>query len=748
MDHVNQTLSRLPTGIRSSLAHLFDNVNGDEARNRLNRLRRVLEQLVAHLCVGKGIVEEGFSRRVSKLASIDSIPRDVHAYMDAWWSVGSFGSHFQPQAHQTMDWGRHLAFCQLAASAVLDWFLATHPPIELTPILIEESCRCVGLMTDSAQDAIVWPVSPDLLNRFDDHDSIFLHGGPWLGKTTLGVGLALRAIRNGFVPIVFHERTVVTPMELYGISLRSPNNLSSLAGWLNEFVPAKLFTGTSFVVFLDDPFGHRRLITATPLNRLHINAWLELARNPECLGKIQIVITSPTSLTRSVQSSAASPKDPIGSRNLQLLEGNRAIELTIDCYSESQLAQVVRATAFRFGALWASRQDICNLVSNEMKEQHAHFAALRDFCVETRSLGDDALIEKTISHFRRRQNISGLVDCVRYENQGYLLLVIICEELLTAYREHAASPRHTYGQLSEYLKISIASNEVLTAPELDLMSWIGLEAVAGLGVSELPTFRHPEIAAGVRDWVRTKRPFAIGELLVKLAASDEEDEGFLSRWELTHLTCQLAEFIDTNAAATLARILFSGTGGRFDPPTIIEALILGWEKIAGNPIEPHALIAIKRLINEARPFTRPLIHAIVDNWREVSEEIRRIPAGLNSKQVGAAESRPEANSENVLTFIASVAANYNMIVDCARRDSGASQECLEYFEAFVTTLTKMHDKPVWPSRVGDGLFNDASLRPLGRRVLEELVAIGKKRGAWDEDSPIVSQIRDSLKSSK
>lgn len=740
-----EIIKELPAALRDVVEPLLKRGLGNDARDQLNPLRRVLEQLVAHLCVGKGISEESFSRRLDRLASSEVIPRDVHAYMHAWWTFGSLGSHFQSGSEEA-DWRRASEFCQLAAVATFDWFFKKYPAVKVTESQAHESRQLIAQMTGSAPDAIAWPENLRFSSKIEKSGALMLHGDPWLGKTTVGVKMALEALNSGFVPIVFHERTLVTPSSLMGMPPSMPRSLYGAAPILNELVPARLFGGTSFFIFLDDPFGHRRFSPLGVLGRIHLHSWIALARRPDCLGKIFIVATSPSSLLHAAESSQDIAQDPIASKNLSLFFGTNAFALNMQSYGIEQVTSVVSNTAHRIGCAWHMRQDICELVSSEMRAHHANYAALRDFCVETRLCSnDEQLLLDTLRHFSSRQDIDKIFADISPLVAKYLLLVVIAEALLSIYRENPYAPKHSFEQITKAAKIEAPRQTELTSnADLELLSWIGEEDVVSLGVRGFPSFRHPEVSARAVDWIRSYHPYAVGELVELLGCQRGEDEPLLSRWELTHLACHCAAFLNGSAAHRVEAEIFSCKGSRFDASTVMDAILPRWDQLSGTALEAIAFAALKRITNEAKASIRPLISMIFNHWREASEEIKFIPMLLNSKSDVSGLKKPDPSPENVLCFLAGVTCNYTVVVDSARRGSPASQECLEYFEAFVTTLMRMHDKPVWPSRVGDGLFNDASLRPLGRRILEELVRLGTRRGEWSEQTALVLQIREAL----
>jgi hypothetical protein len=643
--------------------------------------------------------------------------------------------------------------CQQAARTVLKWYAKTYTSLPITDAKRIELGKSLELLSSVPLRDIVVPEDQTAFESLETEHVIVLHGEPWVGKTSLACVLASQYVQRGFIPIIFQQRSLVDPriLSLYrmtGDREEESVSLNHIAVYLNEYLSTQLLLGEGFVLLLDDSFGHRRQLSSNPLERLRLNAWLELTRQPNSLGRIKVIITSPSRFLYGAINTSRVDRSPLLAENLGLLRESRCHELKLADFRPSEILRIIRTTARSLECRWSDRQSVSELVAEKIGS--STFEGLRSFCVSTRIDDDDIIIQK-LSHFDKFSEFRSSIESLSPDAQRLLCAVYVAESFVELKTEFQFQSDVDAKQLCEAAGVPGVSSlsKLFSVEGFDefLARWVVDDKVFTLDRSALPTFRHPEVRVAVHDWVQKEGSGTVLRIINNLCRGSEGKSAIISRWESVHMWCRFARFLDDDARQYVDNEEFHRKSGGLDPRNLVWAILENWDYLRDSQLEQAAKGYIKHCIDVVHNTRRLLIWEIAEHWRGLDETLRAYPHQLNSKLTDQG-TVPNFNVHHSLAFLASTFANYDSIASSARSGSTASERHLNLVQSFIMQLKSGLDTANFESRLGDGLFNALTIKFTGEKVLSALVQLGCRRGAVNRETDIVQQIQTILERKK
>jgi hypothetical protein len=734
----------IPQGLQAQVLPLFDEGKEDH-KEVLARFREFLELLLNHLSVLSGITVREVSARIEKLASLGVIEHQVVPYFHFWWGVSCLGSHYQPEKVPTISWGSHLDLCRRATAICIAWYTRKYPALEL-----EEEMRRVWLDDASAIMSVPYGqielcCSDNIRNTLEKNNVVVLHGRPWVGKTSIATYYVTSLCNQGFVPLVIHETSLITfrilstqPDEESPKSLRLNCNSQEI----HEVVSSRLLHGDSFVVLLDDPFGHRGFQRHNPLMYLRIFEWLDLASCPHCLGSLRVLVTTPTSFLKEGRASLLDngKTNPTAKGNLRLLDESNWVLLDVPNYESTQLQSIIRTVAKNHACNWADMLDYCDIVADTLRRECLSFDALHVLCRDLKQASEDKFLD-AVCELAASASVQQEIAQADSAEQTQLCAAYVGEALIELYRDFGFQTPLSFKHICQTADIDLSVYFGETSESLS--EWLLTDRVSTQNLSHFPVYAHPEVRAAVGVLAETKMAPTIHQILVNLGGISNNYPGIaLARWEATHLVCRLACFLDESDVRFVNTEFFQRAQARGgDPRNVLWAIIGNWHFIRGTLLEKCALGFIKTLPNNFKSLIRNYIWEAVQNWTLICNELRLQVLLLTSTGTGISELRPNFDDRNTLTFMAAGASHYGAIQECARYGCEISEKYLDFMNIFVNQIARDTKRGFFPSRRGDGLFDSPGSQFSAKEVLQKLLDLGFRSGSFSDSHPFASHVK-------
>lgn len=737
----------IPHGLRDHLAPLFDEAVIDP-KSTLNRHRDFLERLLSHLSILEGVQIREIPSRIEKLTSAGAIDHQIAPYFHFWWSVSCLGSHFQSDTSPVISWRKHLKLCCHAASTCILWYLWKYPPLSLTEQVRQDWLEDASTIFPVPFEKIEVCRKDDISERLNTANVLVFHGPAWVGKTSIGSYFVTDLCNQGYIPLVIHENSLVTFRILPGDAdekMAKNLRLATNAQLIHEIISPRLLHGDSFVILLDDPFGHRRYHRHNPLMFLRFFDWLELASDPHSLGSLKIIITTSTQFLiegrRSLEENGKT--NPLAKDNLSLLDDDHSMLLEFDSYNKAQLLRIVESTANFHECEWSTRNDWCDLIVETLRDEHPSFDALHVLCRDLKTASEDRFLD-SVSEIAAsadvKEDIGRAADGVKVR----LCAAYVGEALIEFYRDFAFQTKLSFDDICKAGGLDSAVHSI--EPTQSLSDWLLHDRVSTLNLSQFPVFTHPEVRAAVATLAETTMASTVHDIIIHLCGISETSiDMSLARWEAIHLICRLPGFITEKEAEYVNDQMFVKSlahGG--DPRNILWAIIGNWHHIRGSAIEKHASGFVKALPHSFKALIRPFIWEVTENWTHMGSEIRLQVLKLTGKGESLEELIPSFDDYHTLSFLAAGITNYAAIQESTRAGCDISEKYLDFMNVFVSQIAKATKRNSYTSRKGDGLFNAPGSHFNRKDVLEKLMDLGFRCGTLNDDHPLARQMKDLL----
>ncbi len=739
MDHLERACAHLAPALAKRFEPLLTIV---DAKQQLGALREPLELLLHHLKVGHGVVEASTEGSISRLKELGAVPADIAPYLVLWWRLSCLGAHLAA-SQPTISWGRHLSSCRDAAGAALTWFGSAYPALGADRALRAAALDGINELLHLPLDRVEVPGVFALEERLERDGVVVLRGEPWTGKTSIAARLIACRIDQGSIPFVFHESSLVNgdtlPQELLGSRAleEGRRSLHVIAPALRSFVAARMVQGESFVVWLDDPFGHRRFREDHPLNLLPLGDWLDLSSNPAALGRLEIIVSTPGDFLERARAEVR--EAPLARANMALLSPESCVECTLQHHSGEALVRIVGNTAATMRCPWYQDLDTIGLIADYISEVHGTFLGLRTFCRLARHDDEDALVER-LSKLAPLTDLAAEFGVLPGPQKHYLCAVLVGQALVPLYREYAFQSQLSFSDFCAFAGLDVS--EAMTD---SLSEWIDDDRISTLGLTDIPVFKHPELQAVVESWAAGAGVEVLAALIERLCGWEDENRFCLARWEAIHLSCRFAGSLSSAARGKITNeVFFAGKLAGLDVPNIIWAVVCNWSNISGTALARSAQGFLRRIPSQLAGYSRPLIAEMLERWSLLDPDARSVIVGMNGAEDGGGMMRPRWNEHHGLTFLACAVLNYSHIAAATKLGCPQSELVLDFVQSFIEMLGKRRTHRVFRSRVGDLVFETPGVTYSGEQVLTHLVDLATRRGVMDGANPVVAQVKRML----
>lgn len=735
-------IESIPHGLASQLNPIFD-TNLDHKAS-LNAARSFLERLLLHLSSIAGIKIREISSKIDKLTSDEIISKEISPYFHLWWNISCLGSHFQEAPSLTLTWEQHLETCKLCIEHCITWYLKNYPPISINQNARQNWISDASLILSAPHREIQVCQESNIHQRLECNHSLLLTGKSWVGKTSIASWFVTEYVGKGYIPLVFHENSLVTFRAISDSDEESsPKNLrhASNAQKLHELIVKGLFHGESFIIFLDDPFGHRHFNVYNPLIFLQIGEWLALANHPLSLGSVKVIITTPSIFLQKAKQSQIeySKTNPVAKFNQNLLDNE--LHLSLDFYNKKQIFQIVRFAARTHNCTWADNDDRCDIVADSLTSAELGFDSLQLLCRDLKTATDDEFIERVIKLITSI-NIQDAIQSTSVSTKFELMSAFVGESLIEFYREFCFETKMHF---SDILKASMSCDFDLDEVAFNLTDWLLMDKVSTFKLLNFPVFSHPEVRHAVASLAESEYRQLINVFVTNLSGINAEFDGLkLARWEGVHLICRMAPFITDGQCQVIYEEFFcKRISGGGDPRNVLWAIIGNWNYIQESPLENFAFGFLKQISNNYKFLCRPLIWESVANWSLICEKIRMLVIAQTSRSDDNEIMKPIFHEHNTLAFMAAGVVHFGAIQEAARYGCAASEKFIEYLNIFIDQLLKKSGGVGFTSRMGDGLFDAPGSRFSGLEICKRLLELGLRCRSLDPSSPLAMQLTRS-----
>jgi hypothetical protein len=733
----------IPQGLFEQLTPFFAD-SAEDHKTILNKMRDFLERLLKHLSLLAGIQIREVASIIDKLRSSGIIDHQIAPYFHFWWNVSCLGSHFQAETSPPISWEKHLESCRHAFALCILWYLRKYPPLNLTKnerqVWLDDSAPLVTVPFDDIELC-----REDFLrNHLDTTNVLVLYGNPWIGKTSIANYFTTFLCNENYIPLVIHENSLVTFRILpQHKDDESPKNLKLArnAQIIHEIISTRLLHGESFIVFLDDPFGHRKFLQQNPLMYVPLSKWLELSSQPQTLGSLKVVITTPIAFLKEGRDALKNNgnTNPIAKDNLSLLNEKNCILLNVADYNEPQVRRIVKSAANYHECTWSNQEEYCELIAETLKNNHLCFDALHVLCRISKTSSEDEFLGNVIE-------VAASANVLEEINRSYdyvkkrLCAAYVGEALIECYRDFTFQTHLSFDDICKAAKLVEVKD--LDHPIESIADWLHDDSVSTFNLSHFPVFLHPEVRTAVATIAETTMKNTVCSIISNLCGLSNDYSGrVLSQWEAVHLICRFAGTLSEDDSKIVnEQFFFRSTNMGGDPRNVLWAIIGNWNFIRGTSLEKYASGFSKNIPKSFKWLTRYFIWEVVSNWSHVSNNIRFQILLITGKGDSIESIKPMINEHNTISFLAAGITHYCVIQECASAGCECSEKYLDFINSFIVQIAKSKKETFFSSRAGDGLFDTPGSRYSGSDVLEKLKYLGLKYGSFDENHPLIRQI--------
>jgi len=653
----------------------------------------------------------------------------------------------------------------------LSWYCRTHIKVNSN-----ENSRINGLT--ALNELTSFPLSAvfdigshyaDVATRFATDRVVSIYGEPWSGKTSFARKLAEPLIKEkGYIALCFSEgRLHIAPAEIedrfskslfFQQSERQPRHVAFLCEEVHSLVTHNIFMGQSFVILFDDAFGHRAYLRDNALRRLRVFDWVEMARLGSSFGDIRVIVTSPASLVEEAKTAARAPAqvNEFLRRNLALLSESPNVTLRPADFPGHVLKAIITHNCKATDAMWARDETVLSLVVDEFvaKIQGSSFVfdAIVRFCQQSSRLDEEAVLSEAAAHGQRAQTFDEVIGGLSQEQQGFLGLCVIAQELVHARQVFlprlpegtTIAPGLSFEGLAEILDVS-STAEPSTAQFVS--DWVIRDPATTITGFDLPVFRHPDLRLLAREWCRSK----LGEFMVELVHRliNSETQALL-RIEQFDAACRLSEFWGQETPERLMEKMM-GTKQRTDPILLMVTLLMNWCDIdARHRSKMQQFIA--RLFESFREMQRYFLTEALRFWSLIDEPLRKYI--LDRVEIRRSFSRGQPPKRNALAdecfgdhvalcVFANYLTRYYEVVEAAQKGCRASQWIIDAFNEFLECLARDSDtRLVMTSRPGDGLDLRKSVKYPAKDIVGALWRLVSGQGLVEINEPIFRRLEE------
>jgi hypothetical protein len=766
-----ESLAQVPGNLPRKISSLLVSEGKNEAQH-LYELRLEFERFIHHLSVLANITKKewddqgAIKNKIQLLASnkVDLLKEGVEHYLNLWYGLGCIGAHIRgAKDERYISLRHHVDMCLKSMLTVMDWYVQEFPPLSQNKLFIETSRRSLEDFNPTSLQNFVKPTGKSLVKILENHELVVIHGPSWIGKTSLSCFSLSNLVEDGALPVVFHERNLISPSSMLGKSLGFPDqsikrlSLKDKSGILHEQIVTGIFRGDSFAILFDDPFGHRNFKPYnSPLAYLRISDWVKLAREHTSLGAVKVIISTPSNFWDAVKNIKDDELPPIFRENLAWIldiSNNQVTiqELTLNDYSQEDLELVVENVAKSLHCKWLRIPDICSLLAGSISETCKSFDILKLFCLETQnSTDEDEILNAAEKYFEKSPELSYKINDLTEELKVFLVTVYLSEAFEELSKDYIYT-RSSFKDFCNYLKVFSTISSIISDEKLrkELDYWVNFESEANTALESFPKFRHPDIRAAIEIFVRQENGKNIAVKLLK--ASDftrcfTEEVQAVMRWESTYVLCHCAHLLDQEICETINDEWFLKSKAEFDFNHTLWALSDNWLNIKGSFLESFAIGALKRIQHDFPASRRNFIWEVLNNWTYMPEDIRYLVIKLNAEE-RAGKITSKISDYHLISFLGGVFCNYRTLTAYLDKvDSESTRLCLDFANNFVQEISKEKNfkTPQYKPFEDDRVFSNRGATYSGKDILVKLRKIGLDYGGLKESEQLIRNIEAVL----
>jgi hypothetical protein len=768
--NVNQFLTEIPESMVERLKQCFQEDGTHNYQSNLSLLRLEFERFMHHLAILSKVKENEWqsqgsvNNKIQLLAGnrVGLLKEGMEHYLTFWYGLGCLGSHFGSITsvnHISLE--HHFETCKNAMMTVILWYVKEFPrlsqKIELKKELQSELERFQPILVEQ----VVKPSSKNIYKLIEENDVLWLHGPSWIGKTSLSCSLVNEFCLCGYMPIIFHESNLLNPSLFYDKDRDNSEIkrllLSDKAGVLHREIVTSIFRGDSYIILFDDPFGHRQFkISKSPLSYLRVSDWINLARSHTSLGRIKVIINTPTRFFNELKRISSEEFTPVLHENIKFLlehkKNSIAVEsLDLKDYSKEDLSLIISSVSSGLGGNWAEQEDVCELLATIISDSCSSFETLRLFCLESSKLlpMSDEFVENVSYYLENSSELTRRIEDTDSQVQSFIMAVVVGEAFEQLSRDYLYS-KVSFSELCEHLKIPNLLLEDDYFKELSY--WINFEFTQNNQNENFPQFRHPDLRAEVETFLTVSSgKKMMSDIIANSVFMDifscSQNASSIMRWESIYFVCRFASFLDEHSCQYIDANWLRISKAAFDYQNTLWAISDNWLYVKDTLFEPRAIATLQRIQNENHSLRRSFIWEIMNNWAHLNEKVRMIILKLNGQEKrGILE--PKVIDEHLLSFLGAALSNYRTVSDLAiNYESESSRQCLDFVNEFIRQLSdsKNINTPKYKSYEDDRVFSDRGGIFPGRDVLAKICQLGLDSGGLDESFQIVPNIYNAIK---
>ena len=765
-------LDNIPGGFSQRISYLIDSETRKDYK-QLNALRGELERFIKHLAVLGNISEEDWrsqnsvKNKIQVLAGnkVGILKEGMEHYLTFWYGLGCVGSHSKGISEERyISSKKHVDMCVQAMSTVFLWYIQEYPPLSQKESFIQRSIEALETFNPVSSNSFVNPSNKNISEILKQNDLAVIHGPSWVGKTSLSCFAISELTNERYLPIIFHERNLVSPSLLFEEASGSHRAdiqrvaLRDKAGTLHKEIVTSIFRGDSCAILFDDPFGHRYFRPhSSPLSYLRISDWIKLADKDTSLGSIKIIVNTPTKFwNAAIEALTDRTLSPIFKENIEWIRNasnNRSTiqKLSLKDYCPEDLVSVIKNAGLSFNCKWADNLEICDLISGSIQESCDSFDTLRLFCLATKnSTNEDYLVESAEKYFEKSIELGCQISNLEDRLRRFLIVVYIGEAFEQLSRDYLYS-KSNFSGLCKHLRMSPDFLDFIVREDTlsELNYWVSFDSDFAENRSSFPRFRHPDIRTSVEVFVReAKGKETVSNLILNsdFVACFSESTASIMRWESIYVLCYFAFFLDQQTCQLIHDEWLSVRKTEFDYSHTLWSISDNWISIKDSSLEAFAIVVLQRICREFHSSRRDYIWEIVNNWAHMPEKLRLSVLWLNASEEKV-NLKPIVVDWHLISFLGAVFCNYQTISSFASlSNSKATKLCLDFVNDLVREISQAKNlkTPQYKSYEDDRVFNNRGANYSGREVLLRVSKLGLDFGGVTEKEQIIRNINLSL----
>ena len=193
---------------------------------------------------------------------------------------------------------------------------------------------------------------------------------------------------------------------------------------------------------------------------LRIAEWLRLASNPQTLGDIKVLITTPSVFLEDGCKKLAENAitNPISRENLELLNNEYRIKIDVNMYNKEQILHIVEYSAYRHKCSWSGKSEFTEIVSDVVRDERLGFDALHILCRDYKMLSEDQFLDGVLK-IARSADIQDEIHNVSDSAKIKLSAAYVGEALIELYREFMFQTELSFAQLYSSFERSLLVEE-------------------------------------------------------------------------------------------------------------------------------------------------------------------------------------------------------------------------------------------------------------------------------------------------